>query len=367
MDLNEEFSAIHYPSLKDQSLYIGSVIEYILSKHPGVQTFPLIGHSMGGFVIQHALKNYHSSINNNTNVLLSKRNWTIFTIAAPLREAPVPVDSRIVQEYSMLNTDWEMTFPNTLLVSIGGGNLDRGFYSDLCRVKHGIYRASSGLHGIWSGADHEGLLWCNQFVRKLGGIIIDSNEWHGLLLSERKAWMEERLKEGLDVSGRSFALQATPSDALVKTEIMTRVRFGDRVLGKSLGPESFIAIDKTPSFSSKTGLLQVTWPQSDSETPGADISIKGCKKDSLEDCVTLLTESQMIPHEPLVRLPEGRNATRIVVVQMERLPEYSTLIVGSKGNIDNVSLLTTQSFCTVELSYSWIGEYLLLLHSFSRG
>lgn len=175
VDLNEELSALSGQTLLDQAEYMNQVIERILSlyqQHPKKPTSVIIiGHSMGGLVARtmFMLPNYiPDSITN------------IITLATPHMTAPLLLDATIYKTYNKLTQFWkENKFDKLTLISIAGGSLDNIVHSDgvntagFIPATHGFTTYTTSIPGVWTGADHMAILWCNQLIRILASTLLE--------------------------------------------------------------------------------------------------------------------------------------------------------------------------------------------------
>ena len=177
MDLNEEYSALDKNTLLDQSLYVSQCISYLLNVYPDYTHFPIVAHSMGGIVVKHALLKYD----------LNPINWTLFTIATPHLEPPIPLNRGIYSVYQYIHTQWNYS---SSIVSIVGGILDLTVSSSQCRPD--FY--STGMNYVWTGADHRALLWCNQLQKQLAKVLLEFRNWKDAPLEIKKSLILNTLK-----------------------------------------------------------------------------------------------------------------------------------------------------------------------------
>lgn len=200
--MNEELSALNGQILLDQAEYMNKAIELILSlyKHHPQQpdSVIIVGHSMGGLVARtmFMLPNYiPSSIN------------TILTIATPHLTAPLLLDPTIYKTYNQLTRYWKQNADTTLkdvtLISIAGGSLDNIIHSDgvntaqLVPETHGFTTYTTSIPGVWTGADHMAILWCNQLIRLLASTLLEIvNQGNHLAVEERMKIFRHNLLEG---------------------------------------------------------------------------------------------------------------------------------------------------------------------------
>ena len=190
VDFNEDFSAFHGQTMLDQAEYLNSAITYILSmysdarKSPSDQSLPdpmsviILGHSMGGIVARtmQIMPNY-----------LPKSINTIITMSTPHALPPAPFDSQIQSIYRDINSYWYESFSSDVnalqdvsLVSIAGGGLDTIVSSDYSSIKtivplsNGFTIFTSTIPHAWTSADHQAILWCDQFRRVLARAILET-------------------------------------------------------------------------------------------------------------------------------------------------------------------------------------------------
>jgi hypothetical protein len=137
---------------------------------------------MGGIVARTMLvmPNYQSNSIN-----------TIITMSAPHARPPVSFDAEIVRTYNQINDYWRQAYSqkwannnplwHVTLISIAGGGLDTVVPSDYTSLEslvpdtHGFTVFTSSVPNVWTGMDHQAILWCDQFrkvvVRSLYDVI----------------------------------------------------------------------------------------------------------------------------------------------------------------------------------------------------
>lgn len=179
VDFKEDLTAFHGKSLYDQAEYLNDAVAHIISlyahrKDSANVVLPtsviLIGHSMGGVVARTmlTLDNYKKGSVN-----------TILTLSAPHTVAPVSFDREIVGIYEMVNRYWEQSFSQDFIgrnplasvsiVSIAGGGLDNMITSESAGISsfvppsNGFTVYSNSIPHVWSGIDHQAIVWCDQF------------------------------------------------------------------------------------------------------------------------------------------------------------------------------------------------------------
>lgn len=116
---------------------------------------------------------------------------TIITMSAPHARPPVSFDAEIVRTYKQINDYWRQAYSqkwannnplwHVTLISIAGGGLDTVVPSDYASLEslvpdtHGFTVFTSSVPNVWTGMDHQAILWCDQFrkvvVRSLYDVI----------------------------------------------------------------------------------------------------------------------------------------------------------------------------------------------------
>ncbi|KAJ9120760.1 hypothetical protein QFC22_002692 [Naganishia vaughanmartiniae] len=198
-DFNEEYSAFHSATLEDQSLYVSYAIQYILDMYPAAspasQSIILVGHSMGGIVARHAVTR-----------LTDPRVSTIITMSTPHLIPPVTFERGMQVVYDVIEAFWRSAWLDRqfvvdsseeehglpVLVSICGGSADTQISSDSCaleplKIEHkstspatvhstdmGTFAVfTTGMEGIWTGVDHQAMVWCDQVRRTVATTLLD--------------------------------------------------------------------------------------------------------------------------------------------------------------------------------------------------
>lgn len=182
VDFNEDITAFHGQTILDQAEYLNEAVAFILSLYhdpqrssrdpdlPDPTSVILLGHSMGGIVARAMLTmpNYQAkSIN------------TIITMSAPHARPPVSFDGEIVRTYDRINNYWREAYAqkwannnplwHVTLISVAGGGLDTVVPSDYASISslvpdtHGFTVFTSSIPNVWTGMDHQAILWCDQF------------------------------------------------------------------------------------------------------------------------------------------------------------------------------------------------------------
>ena len=181
-DFNEDISAFHGQTILDQAEYLNDAVAFILSLYhdarrsardsdlPDPTSVILVGHSMGGIVARAMLTmpNYQANSIN-----------TVVTLSAPHARPPVSFDRDIVRAYQQINDYWREAYAqkwannnplwHVTLVSVAGGGLDTVLPSDYMSLSslvpetHGFTVFTSSVPTVWTGMDHQAILWCDQF------------------------------------------------------------------------------------------------------------------------------------------------------------------------------------------------------------
>lgn len=153
VEYNEDFSALHGPTLDVEKEYATHAISYVLSLYPRGTSIIIMGHSMGGIVA--------------TSLLPSPNISAVITMSTPHEIQPARFDRRIAAIYKHIQA--ALTTADTPILSLCGGAADIMVPSESCilsEVENGnVYRRtvfSSALEGCWSGVGHQAIVWCHQ-------------------------------------------------------------------------------------------------------------------------------------------------------------------------------------------------------------
>lgn len=219
VDFNEEFSAFHPSTLRDQSLYVSNAIQHILSLypvgHPASQKITLVGHSMGGIVARHAVTRNISSVS------------AIITMSTPHMIPPVMFERGMQELYDEIDVYWK-TWSTTetkstakpsqsihpVLVSICGGTADTQISSDSCALTadHAQFGSTSqrrsdnmdngtfavfttGMEGVWTGVDHQAMVWCDQVRRTVATALLDMSATNHDRINDNPVDLREDLSQ----------------------------------------------------------------------------------------------------------------------------------------------------------------------------
>jgi hypothetical protein len=192
VDFNEDFSAFHGQTLLDQAEYLNEAVSYILSLYhetrrgphdvglPDPQSVIIVGHSMGG-VVARAMLTMPNYLSNSIN--------TIITMAAPHALPPAPFDWEMQRIYNSVNGYWRKAYAakwannnplwHVTLISIAGGGLDNTVASDytatssIVPMTNGFTVYTSTVPGVWTGMDHQAILWCDQFRKVVARSLLE--------------------------------------------------------------------------------------------------------------------------------------------------------------------------------------------------
>ncbi|KZT39644.1 PGAP1-domain-containing protein, partial [Sistotremastrum suecicum HHB10207 ss-3] len=176
-EFNEDFSALHEPTLDSQRTYIHAAITYILSLYPPGTSVILLGHSMGGIVA--------------TSLLPDARIAAIITMSTPHALPPARYSSEIDAFYQRTSQALAEEGLTTPIWSLCGGATDLMIPSETCRFpanvttpnRHTVF--TSALEGCWSGVGHQESVWCHQVrwriaraALELGKAVSDAERSH---------------------------------------------------------------------------------------------------------------------------------------------------------------------------------------------
>jgi glycosylphosphatidylinositol deacylase len=199
VDLNEEFSAFHGPTLRQQAAYVSAAIEHIRSLYPTAPAVILLGHSMGGIVARlAAIASPHSSVS------------VILTMATPHTISPAPLDYTVEAIYHTIAAH-QLSRPIPLLVSICGGISDTQVVSDTCALgppelhpDDGFTVFSTGIPGAWTPVDHQAMVWCHQIRWAVARVLLETAGIQSRTgrLGRMKRWLtDERADRSVSAGG----------------------------------------------------------------------------------------------------------------------------------------------------------------------
>lgn len=224
-DFNEDFSAFHAATLREQAEFLADAIPYILSLYEDATGRPrptsviLLAHSMGGIASRLAFLQPDFKPGSVK---------TIVTFSTPHAVPPVSFDSSLEQVYTDINEHWrtELSRNNSnladvLLISIAGGTADTTVASDYSAissftpVSNGFTVFTTSVPTLFSPVDHLAMVWCDQLrkrvIQALFKGIDGSKPTKSRSLDERLSAMKFELVNGLV----DTALPLTTKDKLV--------------------------------------------------------------------------------------------------------------------------------------------------------
>lgn len=114
---------------------------------------------------------------------------TIITMAAPHALPPAPFDWEMQRIYNNVNGYWRTAYAakwannnplwHVTLISIAGGGLDNTIASDytatssIVPMTNGFTVYTSTVPGVWTGMDHQAILWCDQFRKVVARSLLE--------------------------------------------------------------------------------------------------------------------------------------------------------------------------------------------------
>lgn len=301
-DFNEEFSAFHSATLEDQSLYVSCAIQYILDLYPtdspASQSIILVGHSMGGIVARHAVTR-----------LTDSRVSAIITMSTPHLIPPVTFERGMQHVYDKIEEFWRSAWHDSqlvnpsengheppILVSICGGTADTQISSDGCalqplKIEEGTMPTiqvnsndkgtfavfTTGMEGIWTGVDHQAMVWCDQVRRTVATALLDmsavsqhqSHNAVGFSRQEmteiaRQRFLGERDAQQLQQKGVHVPLLDL-KDAVAVTPDSATFRHG--------GPDDIVLVAKVPNDATRLQIIGDMRVNGVGRLGGSDMSI----------------------------------------------------------------------------------------------
>ena len=258
VDFNEDITAFHGQTLLDQAEYLNEAVRYILSLYsdpahsvrssqlPDPTSVIILGHSMGGIVARAMLvqSNYQANSIN-----------SIITMSAPHARAAVTFDGQMVQLYDEINDYWRNAYSqksqnnnplrDVTLVSIAGGNLDTIVPSDYASLEsivpetHGFTVFTTGIPTVWTGADHQAILWCDQFRKVVARALYDIIDVHRAsqtkARAERMQSFRKRFLTGLEAKSERAQPEKATTLLTLDDSSTAIVAAGERLTLSSLG------------------------------------------------------------------------------------------------------------------------------------
>lgn len=188
VDFREELSAFHSPTLNNQARYLAKSIKFVLHSydHLPVDERPtkvtLVGHSMGGIVAKLALTL--------DNICEEEPVDAIITLSTPHAEPPFQLDWGMASVYRQIRTFWIDKQTSLgylpLLISLCGGVPDTQVPSEHCGFangevnnENGLAVFTTGIEGVWTGVEHQAIVWCHQVRWVIANLLLLSRELDG--------------------------------------------------------------------------------------------------------------------------------------------------------------------------------------------
>jgi len=188
VDFNEDFSAFHGETMREQAVYLNDVISFLQSKiYTNSTKVPILAHSMGGIVarLMTLQENYkQGSVE------------TIITLSSPHAYPPVPMETGLEEIYQEIEKAAGDASNNILLVSLSGGILDDQLSSEasslrlarIWKLEASLSAFTSGLAALWSGVDHLAMMWCDQLRERVARGVLRIEGGNSNLNERREAW-----------------------------------------------------------------------------------------------------------------------------------------------------------------------------------
>lgn len=328
VDFNEDITAFHGQTLLDQAEYLNEAIRYILSLYsdpnkvlrdsdlPDPTSVIIVGHSMGGVVARTMLvqPNYQANSIN-----------TIITMSAPHARPPVTFDGQIVQIYDEINEYWRRAYTqkwassnplwHVTLISIAGGSLDTVVPSDYADIgslvpdTHGFTVYTTGVPTVWTSADHQAIMWCDQFRKVVSQALFDVVDVNRASQTKPRAERMTTLRRRL-LTGLEHGAQKTIGDGQASTlVIVDQEPSADRLVLEQLGagPQPKVHLLPIPREAESVGkrfsLL--------SSSPLSDVSEPGSLEVLLCNELTLSSPAASVPFMATFDVASSSKATRL--------------------------------------------------------
>jgi glycosylphosphatidylinositol deacylase len=198
-DFNEDFSAFHAGTLKEQAEYLADCVRYVLSLYEdqgelAPSSVIVLAHSMGGIAARHMFLQPDFS---------AETVKTLVTLSTPHALPPATFDRGVEEIYSRTNEFWRESYANSsgplqdlLVISIAGGMADTMISSDYADISnlvpesHGFGVMTSSVPDLFSPVDHLAMMWCDQLRQHIVRGLIQSTDSQQV---SRARPLEERL------------------------------------------------------------------------------------------------------------------------------------------------------------------------------
>lgn len=221
-DFNEDFSAFHAATLREQAEFISDSIKFILSQYedapgrPRPSSVIVLAHSMAGVAARLAFLEPG---------FLAGTVKTMITFSTPHAIPPVSFDASLEQVYSDVNQHWSSSYESAqpsmedvLLISIAGGTADTTIASDYSAISaftppsNGFTVFTTGIPTLYSPVDHLAMVWCDQLRKRVIEALfqgIDASlASKAKPIRERLRSMQNLLLNGLEASQALAAIKA---------------------------------------------------------------------------------------------------------------------------------------------------------------
>nr|XP_031862302.1 uncharacterized protein CI109_002267 [Kwoniella shandongensis]KAA5529374.1 hypothetical protein CI109_002267 [Kwoniella shandongensis] len=192
VDLNEEFSAFDARTLREQAKFIQACITRVIQEYDHLDTsdrpqqVTLLAHSMGGIVARLA-------IDYSTTNLVD----VVFTMSTPHLLPPLTLEYGMDDIYRTINVPPKSS-NHPLLFSLCGGISDEQVVSDSCALSANVVKPgdgfaafTTGVPGVWTGVDHQAMVWCHQIRWRVARILLDmtKSDDRGTKLLVAERWL----------------------------------------------------------------------------------------------------------------------------------------------------------------------------------
>lgn len=106
----------------------------------------------------------------------------IITMSTPHLQPPAPLDYEMERIYAEINSV-AYSDPAPLLISICGGTSDIQIVSDGCALSDNLVGPNDGfavfstsIPGVWTGVEHQAMVWCDQVRYRVARTLLDMGE-----------------------------------------------------------------------------------------------------------------------------------------------------------------------------------------------
>lgn len=295
VEFNEDFSALHGPTLLSERSYTSSAITYILSLYPPGTQVILMGHSMGGIVA--------------LSLLPSPNISAIITMSTPHALPPARLDKRIEDIYS---ASWSaLRNASTPILSICGGATDLMIPSETCSMEQSgstlDWRKTvftTCMEGAWTGVGHREMVWCHQVRWRVARAAIELGSASGN--AEKGAILARWFRDEVD---QDFVIQ---SDLLsMDNTAVTHIPPRHRLVLRDVSRQSDIyLLPLSPGLVGRFILYVsrgIVGSLSPHHFPELHVSVYRCRS-TPENCLPLRPRSLRLipnpPHGTLFPIPE---------------------------------------------------------------